>query len=100
MGEVIDFRPRVISLGLSAHDRAAIEAKIEELIAFLDEIDGDPDLEDDDPSGDPLDAGEAPEATPIMPMQPIYGIDQTKGPINEREGYRAWHHSVMRKDVR
>lgn len=40
MGEVIAFRPRV-----AAFDRAAIEATIEELIAMLDEIDGDPDLE-------------------------------------------------------
>lgn len=37
---------------LRATDRARIEAAIEAMIAALDAIDGDPDLEDDDPAED------------------------------------------------
>lgn len=72
--------------------RARIEAIVETCIAYLDAIDGDCDLEDDDPSGDPLDHGELggfvhPEI--LMATLPLYGVDQSRGPINEVEAYRA-----------
>lgn len=60
---------------------------IEHLIAQLDGLTGDPDLEDDDPAGDPLDIGEAPADTEVLAMLPRYGLDQSRGPINERPAY-------------
>lgn len=84
---------RAPTLGLlSSSDRAAIEQTVEQLIALLDTADGDPDLEDDDPAGDPLDErGEAPSdnGTDLLPVLPRYGDDQTAGPVNERDGLRA-----------
>ena len=58
---------------------------IETLIAKLDEIAGDPDVEEADPSGDPLDMhGEHPtdDGRELLLGSPVYGIDHTKGPIN------------------
>lgn len=79
---------------LSTMDRYQIEALIEAAIAWVDDLDGDPDLEDDDPAGDGLDErGEVEDWRPdgvVLPM-PVYGVDQTRGPINEREASRAWH---------
>lgn len=76
----------------SLQRRAAIEAEIEMhlhrvtlLIGRLDRQDGDCDLEDDDPAGDPLDLnGEMPddEGRGILPTQPLYGVDQSAGPLN------------------
>lgn len=81
-------------------DRGGIEAMIESLIELLDTIDGDPDLEEDDPSGvidedgintafhvlaevgagcDISDPGEYEAARPA-----IYGIDQSPGISPER----------------
>lgn len=68
--------------------RAAIEAAVETLLSVLDTLDGDPDLEDDDPAGDALDKGELDEGCDLAP--PIYGVDQTKGPLNETEAYRSY----------
>lgn len=70
--------PRTITLGLTSLDRKAIEQHIEELVTLLDELDGDPDLEDDELHEDPLDLGES--ARDVGP--PLkYGIDQSKGYI-------------------
>jgi hypothetical protein len=64
-----------------------IGEQIEALIATLDRLDGDPDLEEDDPSGgDPIDLGEA-EAGRLMP---IYGVDQASGPRNFRSALDAY----------
>jgi hypothetical protein len=96
--------------------RAAIEAQIEHLIGLLDLMDGDCDLEDatdmeDDfsltayalafvegrgPGCEISDAGGGNvEDEPQMgrgqdyfSLFPVYGIDQTKGPINEGQAYR------------
>ena len=76
------FVPRTITLGLTRHDRKAIERQIEALIALLDAIDGDPDLEDDELHDDPLDVG---EEVDFYAMLPRYALDQTEGPINARE---------------
>ena len=69
---------------LGRFDRAQLEGFISVAIDLLDMADGDPDIEDDDPSGTPLDQGEGDEAT-IVATKPIYGPDQSTGPINERE---------------
>lgn len=89
--------------------RGRVEATIETLIEFLDRIDGDEDLEnlglEDDfvlpdfrrlgvgcPLSDP--GGEQDRA----PLTPIYGIDQSRGPINERAGHAAWLRQRRRED--
>lgn len=71
-------------------NRAEIEAEIEAhltrvtlLIARLDRADGDCDIEEDDPAGDPLDKGEEDEARGAR--VPVFGVDQTREPINQRE---------------
>lgn len=74
------------------HRRAGIEAEIEmcllrvdRLIARLDSMDGDCDLEDDDPAGDFLDKrGEAPsdDGSRILPDRPVYRMNQARGPLN------------------
>jgi hypothetical protein len=67
-------------------NRVEIENEIERLIALLDLADGDWDAEDDDPAGDPLDErGEEPASCgrELLTMMPIYGSDQTRGPINK-----------------
>ena len=58
-------------------DRDTIEKTIEELIALLDHVDGDCDLEDDELHDDALDAG---EDNVLLNPVPIYGMDQT-GPV-------------------
>jgi len=81
--------------------RRAIEDEIElhlhrvtQLIARLDRLDSRfEDIEDDDPAGDPLDEyGEAATDTgsTLLPTPPIYGVDQSSGPLNERRAYRTW----------
>jgi hypothetical protein len=78
--------------------RATIEAEIEAsldrvsaLLARLDRDDGDCDLEDDDPAGDPLDInGEASsdDGRALSPVLPIWAIDQRREPVNSREPTR------------
>lgn len=67
-------------------DRRIIERQIEQLIELLDQIDGDPDLEDDDPDGDPCDFG---EDDGLSPVRPLYAVDQTTGPLNVEEAMEA-----------
>ena len=83
---------------LPHHRRVAIETEIELhlqrvslLIARLDRADSDPDLEDDDPAGDPLDEhGEAPtdDGQPLLRMMPLWAVNQATGPLNERVALR------------
>lgn len=98
MGSIshLPFRPS----RLPASHRKLIEAEIELhlnratlLIARLDRQDGEPDLEDDDPAGDPLDERGEPtsdDGRPISPMPPLYGLDQSRGPINEQQARSAY----------
>lgn len=79
------FNPLPYKLSLHPVDRAAIEARIEELIAFLDAQDGDCDLEDGDSDQD-HDGREPPESYATLP---VFGVDQSLGPVNEREAIRA-----------
>lgn len=66
--------------------RQRIEAAIESLIALLDEIDGDPDLEDgdedkavDDDRCDLADSGDyEPETEGCDPYEPAFVMDQTR----------------------
>lgn len=77
-------------------NRKAIEREIERLITLLDAADGDCDLEDDDPAGDTLDLGEAPDpaGNELLSILPVYGIDQSLGPINEREAIREHYRQL------
>jgi len=83
------FQPRTISLGLSSLDRKAVEQQIEALIDLLDQLDGDPDMEEDELAGDPLDLG---EDDGCMKMRPLYGVDQSRGPVNAHEAYESQLH--------
>jgi|GEM_PF-3991526 len=78
------FLPRTITLGINTVSRKAIEQQIDFLIGLLDQIDGDPDLEEDDHHFDPLDFGELDR---ISVVKPTYRIDQSTGPNNLSE---AW----------
>ena len=91
---------RTNSSRLPIHVRAAISSELTMLfdrvgllLARLDNEDDDPDLEEDDPSGDPLEVnGEAPddEARGVLPIRPFYGVDQTSGPTNYVEAQSAY----------
>lgn len=72
--------------------REAIENQIEALIAFLDVLDGDPDIEDDDPAGTEEDKGERRE---YYPLPPKYGLDQSEDPINLDEIMRDHNRRMM-----
>jgi hypothetical protein len=63
--------------------RDTLSEYIETLIALLDDMDGDVDLED---GGDR-------EARETMPTLPRYAIDQSTGPVNEAEACRHWQQS-------
>jgi hypothetical protein len=86
-------------------NRAEIEREIERLIGILDAIDAP--IEDLEPEDDLCLAGDdgcgfhragslagwgANED--IFPLSPQYGIDQSLGPINHEEGYRAWQRTL------
>lgn len=68
--------------------RAAIEARIEQLIEYLDRIDGDPDLEDDDPAGGAID--DEGHGEHLLPAMPLYAVDQSLGPTNEEVASREY----------
>lgn len=74
--------------------RKAIELRIELLIAVLDVMDGDPDLEEDDPfGGNILDEPHDPHEN----LVPVYGVDQSLGPINEIEATRDWERAQRQR---
>lgn len=66
---------------------------IEALISAVDQLAGDPDLEDDDSSGDPLDRGEDEPWRPhgVVLPQPLYGEDQRTGPLNEKDAVKVYY---------
>lgn len=81
-----------IALMLSRFGRGELESFVAAAIDYLDIIDGDPDFEDTDiEDGDPLDLGEeqAETGAEVLATVPLYGVDQTSGPINEAEAVRA-----------
>lgn len=73
------FAPGAIRLPLSRSLRLEMEQAIESAIAFLDQLDGDPDLEDDELDDDGLGDG---EALNYCEDALVYGLDQSKGPVN------------------
>lgn len=78
---------------LTRHD---LEALTERLIDRLDEIASDPDLEDDDPSGqcdeDGQNTGYGRKTPPeqLAELMPQYGADQSTGPTNFNAAYKEW----------
>ncbi|SCW36799.1 hypothetical protein SAMN02927924_00229 [Sphingobium faniae] len=80
---------------LSRYDRERLEGFVAIAIDLMDLMDGDPDLEDgdadedDDPAGGNVeDERQMAAGQDYYRLPPRYGIDQTKGPINEIEAYR------------
>jgi hypothetical protein len=94
--------------------RAQIEASVEALIELLDRIDGDPDFEEtdaedafvlsaeamrlvtdfpgcpvSDPGGGNVD-DECEGGDSVYNTLPIYGVDQSAGPVNEVAAHRAY----------
>lgn len=88
-GRALTLQQAVAQLGARGATRE-IGGLIENMIAALDDLQGDVDLEDDDPAGDPLDKGELDEGVLGVPL---YDVDQSSGPTNERAAYRAWQMS-------
>lgn len=83
---------RTLPFPLPPMDRHAIEEQIECLIALLDDIDGDADIEDDE-------LGDVNTRYSIIPR---YGVDQTQRPINEeeaREAVLAWEEDRSRARI-
>lgn len=79
------------TLGRAAAAREIGET-IDALIALMDDLDGDPDAEDDDPAGGSAeDVGET-EDWPIG--MPEYGVDQTLGPTNQAAAQRAHYERI------
>lgn len=72
---------------LDPSTRSALERAVESLIDLLDCTDGDPDLEEDDPAGDPLDRGEMDMCDRFV--APTYRLDQSRGPL-EYGGADSW----------
>lgn len=74
---------------IRALDRAEIEFAVDRLIARLDSEDGDPDLE---PEEDCEHDGAEPEEWRAGRLRalPVYDLDQSKGPTNERDIQRRY----------
>ncbi|WP_289145559.1 hypothetical protein [uncultured Sphingobium sp.] len=70
---------------LRPEDRSAVEAQIEALIALLDDEDGDPDYEPEDDQG--IDDVPHDQRHDLIP---VYGVDQTGGPVNYATACREW----------
>ena len=75
--------------------RRAIEDHIETLISMFDALDGDTDIEDDDPAGGNVD-DEGEESLGIW-AKPIYGADQRR-PARNMAAIQAEH--IRRENVR
>ncbi|MBV9840229.1 MAG: hypothetical protein JOY99_01620 [Sphingomonadaceae bacterium] len=71
------------------------------MIDRMDEMDGDCDIEDDDPAGDPLDAGEFEAGSHpndvLVKTRPIYGVDQSLGPINQDDAWQEHRRNIMKQ---
>lgn len=64
-------------------------------------MDGDPDLEDSDLDEAADDVGEVEPWRPegIWLDMPIYGVDQSKGPVNEIETTTRWQRALNDPDL-
>lgn len=75
--------------GLPTFSRARLSRLISDAIDLLDAMDGDPDLEDDG-DVDPTDQwGDLGDGSILAPM-PVYGLDQSLGPINIVQALEAY----------
>lgn len=76
--------------------RAELARIAERMIDRLDELDGDPDLEDDDPAGqcdeDGVNTASRQPTDPhfFTELVPKYDVDQSKGPTNLHAAHREW----------
>lgn len=71
--------------------RAELERLAERVIETMDDLDGDPDLEDDDPAGGNVEDEGEPEdwrSDGIEADRPVYVEDQSLGPINQSHAVR------------
>ncbi len=78
--------------------RAILARLTARMIERLGELDGDPELEDDDPAGADDDYGEGDPALPepVFKLQvPTYALDQSQGPMNNDAVNRAWQQYTM-----
>lgn len=78
--------------------RAILARLTARMIERLDELDGDPELEDDDPAGADDDLGEADPSRPepgFTALRPTYALDQRRGPTNNDAVNRAWQQYMM-----
>lgn len=76
--------PKALLAAIPSFPRPLLERTVQTMIDQLDQWDGDCDLEggcDDEPEHD--------GAEQEYPMRPIYGLDQSTGPINEHEAMLA-----------
>ena len=98
---------RVTRIPSAAATRADIEAEIERLIALLDYLDGDPELEpwlaengfnitDDREGGDPLDEGEdlREDDEDNGDVEPSMGLATTLGPMGSAAFPDSWSYPV------
>lgn len=76
-------------------NRRAIADEIERLIALLDIVDGDCDLEDDDPAGSDNEDAEGDHGRGLLRELPRYGVDQSAGPINYARAERDHQAETM-----
>lgn len=61
--------------------RAALARLVQKAIDRMDDIDGDPDLEEDDPAGGDV-CDELHDVREHYQPRPLYGVDQSKGALN------------------
>ncbi|KPL67408.1 hypothetical protein SZ64_04385 [Erythrobacter sp. SG61-1L] len=88
---VLNPQPSPVEQVLSRFKRRQLEAFITVAIDLIDIIDGDFDLEDDDPDIAADDVGEP----KIGILHPVYDIDQSIGPINEVAAVREYLESQL-----
>jgi hypothetical protein len=78
--------------------RALLSRLTARMIERMDELDGDPELEDDDPAGADHDLSECDPSRPepgFIARLPVYNLDQRRGPANNDDVNRAWQEYMI-----
>lgn len=86
---------------MTSAQRGMLENIIERLIGLLDAVDGDCDFEAEEDACTAGDDGCGPiyvygrklwgsDADQLLSVLPVYGADQTRGPLNERAAHREY----------
>lgn len=70
-----------IMAGMAALRRYELESLAQHAIDRMDQIDGDPDWEEDDPTGGNV-CDEPHDVNEYYPAPPLYGVDQSRGALN------------------